>query len=152
MRAEEKLSQMGHTLPATPLPAANYVTAVRTGALVFLSGHLPKRPDGSLITGKLGQDVTMDQGYEGARFAAVSCLASLKAAIGDLDRVHRVVKVSCMVNCTAEFRDLAPVANGASDLLVELFEEKGRHARVAIGMQSLPMGACIEIDMVVETD
>ena len=152
MAIETKLSQMGLKLPVAGRPVANYVPAVRSGNLVFLSGHGPVLDDGSLITGKVGADLTLDEGYNAARQVALILLASLKSEIGDLDRVHRVVKLLGMVNCTPDFTDQPKVINGASDLLVELFGEKGRHARSAVGMNALPMNIAVEIEMIVEIE
>ena len=152
MAIEAKLSQMGLKLPAPGKPMANYVSAVRSGNLVFLSGHGPVLDDGSLITGKVGADLTLDEGYNTARQVALVLLASLKTEIGDLDRVRRVVKLLGMVNCTPDFTDQPRVINGASDLLVALFGEKGRHARSAVGMNALPMNIAVEIEMIVEIE
>ena len=152
MTIEDKLSQMGLKLPVAGRPVANYVPAVRSGNLVFLSGHGPVLDDGSLITGKIGADLTLDEGYNAARQVALILLASLKSEIGDLDNVRRVVKLLGMVNCTPEFTDQPRVINGASDLLVELFGEKGRHARSAVGMNALPMNIAVEIEMIVEIE
>ncbi|MBT8364326.1 MAG: RidA family protein, partial [Deltaproteobacteria bacterium] len=131
MNIEDKLKKMGIELPPAVKPVANYVPAVRTGNLVFLSGHGPFKEDGSLITGKVGSDLTTEQGYEAARRIAIGLLGSLKAAIGDLDKVKRVVKLLGLVNCGPEFADQPKVINGASDFLVELFGDKGKHARSA---------------------
>ena len=152
MTIEDKLSEMGFKLPAPGQPAGNYVPAVRTGNLVFLSGHGPKLEDGSLITGKVGADLTLDEAYAAAQRVALILLASLKAEIGDLDRVSRVVKLLGMVNCTPDFNDQPKVINGASDLLVELYGDKGRHARSAVGMNALPMNIAVEIEMIVEIE
>ena len=152
MDVETKLKEMGLELPPTVKPVANYVLAVRTGNLVFLSGHGPVRKDGGLITGKVGQDLTLEQGYEAARQVALNLLASLKAEIKDFAKVKRVVKLLGMVNCPTDFRDQAKVINGASDLLVEVFGERGRHARSAVGMGSLPMDIAVEIEMIVEVE
>ncbi len=152
METETKLSQMGLKLPAAGSPVANYVPAVRSGNLVFLSGHGPVLDDGSLITGKVGADLTLDEGYNAARQVALILLASLKSEIGDLDKVRRVVKLLGMVNSTPNFTDQPRVINGASDLLVELFGEKGRHARSAVGMNALPMNIAVEIEMIVEIE
>jgi enamine deaminase RidA (YjgF/YER057c/UK114 family) len=129
---------------------ANYLPAVRTGNLIFLSGHGPLREDGTPITGKVGADLTIAEGYEAARRVAILLLSSLKAEIGDLDKVRRVVKLLGMVNCCPDFMDHAKVINGASDLLVEVFEGKGRHARSSVGMNALPLNIAIEIEMIVE--
>lgn len=150
---EAKLARMGVELPEPRPPVANYVRAVRTGNLVFLAGHGPAKPDGGYVTGKLGKDLTVEQGYEAARLTAIALLASLKQEIGDLDEVTRIVRVFGMVNSTPTFTDQPAVINGASDLLVELFgEERGKHARAAVGMASLPIGIAVEIEMVVEVE
>ena len=146
--AEAKIAELGLNM-STSAPLANYVPAVRTGNLVYLSGHGPV-VDGSLIRGKLGADLDVEAGYAAARAVMVQLLASLRAELGTLDSVSRVVKLLCMVNCTPEFGDQPAVANGASDLLVEVFGEAGRHARSAVGMQSLPIGMAVEIEMIVE--
>lgn len=149
---EARLSAMGVTLPEPSAPVANYVKAVRTGNLVFLSGHGPYRSDGTLVTGKLGRDLTLDEGYEAARLTGISLLASLKQELGDLGRVRRIVKVLGMVNSDPSFTDQPKVIDGCSDLLVEVFGERGRHARAAVGMASLPVGIAVEIEMVVEVE
>ena len=146
--AEAKIAELGLDM-STSAPLANYVPAVRTGNLVYLSGHGPV-VDGSLIRGKLGADLDVEAGYAAARAVMVQLLASLRAELGTLDSVARVVKLLCMVNCTPEFGDQPAVANGASDLLVEVFGDAGRHARSAVGMQSLPIGMAVEIEMIVE--
>jgi enamine deaminase RidA (YjgF/YER057c/UK114 family) len=150
MNPEEKLAQLGLALYQPGPPAGNYVGAVRTANLVFVSGHGPRKPEGGLVTGKLGSDLSVDEGYEAARLVMLSCLSSLKAELGSLDRVQRVVKLLGMVNCTEDFGDHPKVINGASDLLVEVFGEAGRHARSAVGMQSLPGGMAVEVEMIVE--
>ena len=148
--AEAKVAELGLDLSANP-PMANYVPAVRTGNLVFLSGHGPFQ-DGKLIRGKLGADLDVDAGREAACAVVVQLLASLRAELGTLDSVSRIVKLLCMVNCTPDFGDHPAVANGASDLLVEIFGEAGRHARSAVGMQALPAGMAVEIEMIVEVE
>ena len=151
MEIENKLSQLGHELPPAPSPVANYVMAVQTGNLVYMAGHVPVLPDGSYLhTGKLGSDLTIEQGYDCARVCILNSLSSLKGFIGDLDRVVRVVKLLCMINCDPDFGDTPSVANGASDLLVQLYGEAGRHARSAVGMGSLPDSTPVEIEMIVE--
>jgi enamine deaminase RidA (YjgF/YER057c/UK114 family) len=152
MTIEDKLSQLGLKLPAAGKPVANYVPAVRSGNLVFLSGHGPVMDDGSRVTGKVGRDLTLDEGYAAARRIALILLASLKSEIGDLDKVRRIVKILGMVNCTPDFVDQPKVINGASDLLVEIFGDKGRHARSAVGMNALPMNIAVEIEMIVEVE
>jgi enamine deaminase RidA (YjgF/YER057c/UK114 family) len=151
-QVEDRLQQRGLQLPPKPSPMAQYVSAVSTGNLVFVAGHGPHR-DGELIyKGKLGQDVDVERGYEAAQLVALNMLASLKAEIGDLDRVKRVVKLLGMVNCVPGFGQQPEVINGASDLLVDIFGERGRHARSAVGMASLPRGISVEIEMIVEVE
>lgn len=152
MKAETKLKEIGLEFPPAVKPLANYVPAVRTGNLVFLSGQGPRRKDGTMITGKVGAELTLDEGYEAARRVALGLLGSLKAEIGDLDKVRRVVKLLGMVNSTPDFTDQPKVINGASDLLVEVFSDKGRHARSAVGMNALPMNISVEIEMIVEVE
>lgn len=149
---EDRIRRLGYTLPKEATPGGNYVPTVPVpvAGLVYTAGHVSRRPDGTLVAGKLGKDLTVQQGYEAARLTALNLLGSLKAGIGDLDRVNRVVKLLCMVNCTPDFAQQPAVANGASDLLVEVFGEKGRHARSAVGMATLPNQAAIEIEMIVE--
>ena len=150
MSIEARLKELGVTLPQMSTPAANYVPAATTGNLVYISGHGPRRPDGTQITGKLGRDLTVEQGYEAARVTMVNCLGSLQAEIGDLERVVRIVKVLGMVNCTEDFERHPQVINGGSDLLTEIFGERGKHARSAVGMQMLPFNIAVEIEMIVE--
>ena len=150
MQAEARLKEMGIKLPPAVTPVANYVPAVRTGNLVFLSGHGPFKEDGSLITGKVGSELTAEQGYEAARRVAVGLLGSLKAEIGDLEKVKRVVKVLGLVNCPSDFTNQPQVINGASDFLVEVFGARGKHARSAVGTNALPMNIAVEIEMIVE--
>ncbi len=150
MSAELKAAELGLDLSAPTQPAANYVSAVRAGDLLFLAGHGPRKADGSYVTGKVGIDVTAEEGYEAARLTAIRLLATLKAELGSLDRVQRIVKLLCMVNCLPDFEEQPRVANGASDLLVEVFGEAGRHARSAVGMGSLPLGVTVEIELIAQ--
>ena len=152
MEIERKLNEMGYELPLfQPSSAGNFVSAVRTGNLVYTAGHGAGVPGGGFLhLGKLGSDLTIEQGYDCARQTMLNLLTSLKHEIGDLDNVKRVVKLLCMVNCTPDFGDTPKVANGASDLLVSLYGEAGRHARSAVGMGSLPFGMPVEIEMIVE--
>ncbi len=152
MHVEEKLAQMGLVLPSPGPPAGNYVGAVLAGDLLFVSGHGPRRADHSYMTGKVGRDLTTEQAYEAAKVVMLNCLASVKREIGDLDRVKRIVKLLGMVNCTEDFIEHPQVINGASDLLVELYGESGRHARSAVGMQQLPMNIPVEVEMIVEVN
>ena len=155
MEVEKKLIEMGLSLPPSPAPVANYVPAVRSGNLLFVSGHGPALlKDGKIeyIRGKLGKDLTVEQGYDAAKQVMLNILQSIKGVIGDLDKVRRIVKVLGFVNCTEDFPDQPRVINGASDLLVALYGERGRHARSAVGMQQLPFGIAVEIEMVVEVE
>lgn len=150
--AEKKLKETGIVLPESPKPLANYVRTVRTGNLLFVSGHGPYNDGKTVLAGKLGKELTIEEGYKTARNVAVNCLASIRKSLGSLDKVKRVVKLLGMVNCTEDFRDQPKVMNGASDLLVEVFGEAGRHARSAVGMQALPNGIPVEIEMVLEIE
>lgn len=147
---EAKLEALNITLPSPPQPVANYVNGVRAGNLIFLAGKGPRYADGTEITGKLGQDVSIEKGYEGARLTAINQLSVLKAMLGNLNKVKRIVKVLGMVNSDPGFIEQPKVINGFSDLMVEVFGEKGKHARAAVGMASLPRGQAVEIELVVE--
>lgn len=144
---EERLAAMGVTLPEVPVPIATYVPFKRAGSLLFLSGQVPRRDDGSLLVGTLGADVSVEEGYRHARICALQLIAAAKLAVGDLSRIS-VVKVLGMVNGTPDFKDHPRVVNGASDLFVEVFGEDGRHARSAVGMGSLPNRVTVEIEAV----
>ena len=152
MTAEENITALGLNLETAAAPLANYLPAARSGDLVFLSGQLPVREDGTRVTGKVGADIDIDEAYAGARLAAVALLARLKAEIGSLDRVVRIIKVNGYVNAVADFEQQPAVVNGASDLLVEVFGEQGRHARAAVGVASLPFGVAVEIEMIAEVE
>jgi len=147
---EAKLKELGIELSTPSAPVANYVNAVRSGNLVFLAGKGPLKADGENITGKVGDDLTIEEGYEAARITGINQLSVLKAELGNLNRVKRVVKVKGMVNCTPDFADQPKVVNGYSDLMVEVFGERGKHARAAVGMGSLPGNIAIEVEMIVE--
>ncbi len=149
---EDRIQELGYTLPEEATPGGNYVptVSVPSAGLVYTAGHVARRPDGTLIAGKLGADVSIEDGYEAARRTALGLLGTLKQDLGELDRITRVVKLLCMVNCTPDFGQQPDVANGCSDLLVEIFGDKGRHARSAVGMAALPGNVCIEIEMIVE--
>jgi enamine deaminase RidA (YjgF/YER057c/UK114 family) len=147
---EERIKELGLELRIPGVPVANYVNAVKAGDLVFMAGKGPRSGESSFITGKVGSDLTLEQGYEAARLAAIEQLSALKAEIGDLNRVVRIVKVLGMVNADPEFTDHSKVVNGFSDLMVEVFGERGKHARAAVGMSSLPLGFACEVEMVVQ--
>ncbi|WP_297694311.1 RidA family protein [uncultured Eudoraea sp.] len=149
---EQRLLELGIELKEPSEPVANYVNAVRTGKLVFLAGKGPRTPEGDLITGKLGKDLSVEQGYDAARAVAILQLAVLKSELGDLSRVKRIVKVLGMVNATEDFTDHPEVINGFSDLMVEVLGEKGKHARAAVGMGSLPRNIAVEIELIVEVE
>lgn len=148
--AETKLKGKGIALIPPPSPIANYVNAVRVGNLLYLSGRGPSKADGTYITGKVGKDLTIEQGYEAARLTAISHLSVLKTELGSLNKVKRIVKVLGMVNCTEDFKDQPKVINGYSDLMVEIFGEKGKHARSAVGVYALPMGIAVEVIVEIE--
>lgn len=152
MQVEARLKELGVDLPPAITPVANYVPAAKAGNLIFLSGHGPVNEDGTLISGKVGADLTAEQGYQTARLIAIGLLGTLKAEIGDLDAIKRIVKLLGFVNCTAEFTDQPNVINGASDFLVEVFGEKGKHARSAVGTNALPFNIAVEIEMIVEIE
>lgn len=147
---EARLSQLGLELPNAPAPAANYVPYVQTGSLVFISGQISSGPDG-LICGKLGADLSVDEGSVAAKACGLALIAQLKSACGgDLSRVRRVVKLTGFVNSTPDFTDQPKVVNGCSDLMVAVFGEAGRHARAAVGAPSLPLGVAVEIEGIFE--
>ncbi|EOZ95556.1 RidA [Indibacter alkaliphilus LW1] len=150
--AEKKLTELNIELPSPSSPAANYVNAVQSGNLLFLAGKGPGQQDGSYITGKVGKELTVEEGRDAARLVGLAQLAVLKAELGDLNRVKRIVKVLGMVNCEADFIEQPQVINGFSDLMVEVFGEKGKHARSAVGMNALPMDIAVEIELIVEIE
>lgn len=147
MHPEEKLKRMGLTLPDLPKPVANYVSYKRAGDMLYLSGQGPRRNDGTLMTGKVGKDVSVSVAYEHSRLVGLGLLAAMKQAAGDLDKVE-VIKVLGMVNGVPDFKEQPQVINGCSDLFVEVLGDKGRHARSAVGMGSLPMNISVEIEAV----
>ena len=152
MSAENKLRELNLKLPPLTAPVANYVNAVRAGNLLFLAGKGPSAVDGARPQGKLGREFSVEQGYGFARSTGLALLAVMKAELGTLDRVKRIVKVLGMVNAVPDFADQPKVINGCSDLFVEVFGERGRHARSAVGMGSLPSGIPVEIEAIVEVN
>jgi enamine deaminase RidA (YjgF/YER057c/UK114 family) len=150
VKTEQRLKELGIELVKATSPIANYVNAVRTGNLLYLSGKGPGRPGAPMPVGKVGRDLTIEQAYVHARETGLNLIAVMKAELGDLDRVKRIVKVLGMVNATPEFGHQPEVINGCSDLFVEVFGERGRHARSAVGMGSLPRGIPVEIEVIVE--
>lgn len=149
---EAKLAALGHTLPVVNPPIANYVPAVRTGNLIFLAGHIPRDAEGKVMAGKVGRDATEPMANAAARQTALALLATLKKEIGELSRVKRIVRVGGFVNAVDDFKAQPQVINGCSDLLVAVFGERGKHARAALGVASLPLGAVVEIEMIVEVE
>jgi enamine deaminase RidA (YjgF/YER057c/UK114 family) len=147
---EEKLEKMGVKLYPYKAPTNSFVHVVKAGNMVFTSGHGPKKADGSYVLGKVGKDLTVEQGAAAARLSGIAILSSLKHELGDLDRIKRIVKVLGMVNATEDFKQHSTVINGFSDFMIEVFGEKGKHARSAVGMQSLPVGFATEIEVVIE--
>jgi enamine deaminase RidA (YjgF/YER057c/UK114 family) len=148
MSIEHRLAELGIELPQAAAPVAAYVPVVVTGNLAHVSGQLPF-VDGQLVTGRLGEDVTLEQGMAAARACGLMILAQLAAALGSLDRVERVVKLGAFVNSAASFTDQPKVANGASELMAQVFGEAGKHARSAVGVPVLPLGAAVEVDALV---
>ena len=152
MKTEQRLKELGIELAPASGPLANYVNAVRTGNLLYLAGKGPGLPGQPMPSGKVGRDFTIEQGYEYARQTGLSLIAVMKAELGDLDRVTRIVKVLGMVNATPEFGHQPEVINGCSDLFVEVFGDRGKHARSAVGLGSLPRGIPVEIEVIVEVE
>jgi enamine deaminase RidA (YjgF/YER057c/UK114 family) len=150
--AETNLKEKGIVLVTPSNPVANYVNCVRVGNLLYLAGKGPQKADNTYITGKIGKDLTIEQGYEAARITAINHLSVLKNELGSLNKVKRVVKVLGMVNCAEDFKDQPKVINGYSDLMVEIFGDKGKHARSAVGMYSLPFNMAVEIEVIVEIE
>ncbi len=153
MSAEKRLKTLGLDLGTVSAPIGNYVNAVRTGTLLYLAGKGPRPgPDGKRPRGKVGREYTVEQAYQHARSVGLDLLAVMRQELGSLDKVKRVVKVLGMVNAVPEFEDQPKVINGCSDLFVEVLGERGRHARSAVGMGSLPMGIPVEIEVIVEVE
>ena len=150
MSYEQRLKQLGLELPAPPKPVANYVPVVRTGDLLFLSGVLPSRDGRLVMTGKLGEDLTVEQGVEAARVAVLNGLSIIRCEVGSLDHVKQIVKMVGYIASAPGFTDQPQVLNGASDLLVSLFGDSGRHARVAVGAAELPRCAPVELELIVQ--
>lgn len=149
---EDRLKEKGLTLPTVSKPIANYVNVVRVGNLLFLSGKGPLQADGTNIVGKVGKDLTLEQGYAAAQLVALHHIAVLKSELGDLSKVKRIVKVLGLVQCEGNFYDQPKVINGYSDLMGAIFGEKGKHARSAIGAIALPGNICVEVEVVVEVE
>ena len=148
--AEDRLRELGLELPQVSTPVANYIPAVRTGNLLFVAGQVPRGADGQMITGKVGDNMGVEDAYAAAQVCGLYALAAVKAVIGDLDNIVRVVRVMGLVNATPDFGQQPAVINGFSDLMVNVFGESGRHARVAYGAGSLPGGAAVEVESLYE--
>lgn len=146
---EEKLKALGIKLPEIAQPVAAFVPWVQTGSLIFISGHIAKK-NGKSFSGQLGAQISVEEAKQAARSIAVELVATLRAALGDLSKVQRIVKLLVLVNSTAGFTEQHLVANGASELLIEIFGDKGKHARSAIGVAQLPLGSCVEIELIAE--
>ncbi|MEN9472398.1 MAG: hypothetical protein RLZZ495_487 [Pseudomonadota bacterium] len=151
MSIYDKVTQLGITLPPVAIPAASYVPFVRTGNLVFLSGHIAKK-DGKPWVGQLGKNMTTEEGKAAAHAIAIDLLGTLHAAVGDLNRVKRIVKLMSLVNSTPDFTEHHLVTNGASELIGQVFGEQGAHARSAFGVAQIPLGACVEIELIAEIE
>ena len=152
MSVQEKLKALGITLPAVATPAAAYVMHVRTGNTVFISGHIAKK-DGKPWVGQLGKNITTEEGKQAARAVAIDLIATLQDACGgDLSRVRRIVKLMSLVNSTPDFTEQHLVTNGASELIGEVFGDQGKHARSAFGVAQIPLGSCVEIEMIAEVE
>ena len=149
MSAEARLKELGITLPSVPAPVANYLPYRIAGNLLFLAGQGPRTADGKFLSGKVGAEVSVDEAYKRARQVGLQLLSAARTALGSLDRVDTVVKMLCMVNAVPDFKDHPKVANGMSDLFVEVFGENGKHARSAVGMGSLPNQISVEIEGIV---
>lgn len=149
MSIDNRLAELGITLPQPAAPVAAYVPAVESGGMLHVSGQISFAEDGSLITGRLGEDVDLDSGIAAARRCGIMILAQIKAAVGSLDRVERIVKLGVFVNSTPAFTDHPKVANGASELMQDVFGDAGKHARAAVGVAALPLGVAVEVDAIV---
>jgi enamine deaminase RidA (YjgF/YER057c/UK114 family) len=150
MTAEDRISALGLTLPSPPVPVGNYLPACQVGNLVFTSGQTARINGVRFYVGKVGKQITPDEAYLSARDAALNCLAAIKSLIGSLDRINRIVKVLGFVNCIDEYESQPAAINGASDLLEKIFEGAGKHARSAVGVNSLPSNVSVELEMIVE--
>lgn len=150
MAIDDNLRLLGITLPSPPAPAGSYVPVVVSGNLAFVAGQIPVEADQVKFRGKVGKDLPVEAGQQAARLCMVNALAQLKAALGSLDRIERAVKVTGFVNCAPDFTEQPRVINGSSDLLVQVFGEKGKHARAAVGVSSLPMDSAVEVEFIVE--
>ena len=150
MTIEEKLKELGIELKTPPSPVANYIPVQQTGNLIYLSGQGPRNESGDFISGKVGSDITAEEAYELARNTAINLVSAMKSYLGSLDKVKKIVKVFGMVNSTSDFTDHPKVINGCSDFFVEVFGDKGRHARSAVGLGSLPNNMAVEIEIIVE--
>ena len=149
MSIENRLAELGITLPQPAAPVASYVPTVEVGGILYISGQVSFDGDGQLIKGRLGEDLNLDAGIAAAEWCGINLLAQMKAALGSLDRVERVVKLGAFISSTADFTDQPKVANGASELMQTVFGEAGRHARSAVGVPVLPLGAAVEVDAIV---
>ncbi|WP_118858179.1 RidA family protein [Sphingomonas mesophila] len=150
MNIDQRLAELGITLPEAAAPVASYVPAVEVGGMLHISGQISFAEDGSLVTGRLGENVSLEDGQAAARRCGIMLLAQMKRALGSLDRVEQIVKLGVFVNSAADFTDQPKVANGASELMQDVFGEAGRHARSAVGVPVLPLGVAVEVDAIVK--
>jgi len=152
LEIEKRIKSLGLELPEVPKPVASYVPALKSGNYVFTSGQIPFVKGELKYKGKVGKDLTLEEGYECAKMTVLNCLAAIKSVIEDLDRIKQVVRVTGFINSAPGFVEQPKVLNGASDLLVQIFGERGKHSRLAIGVSELPLGAALEIDLIVEIE
>lgn len=148
--SEERFKALGITLPSPPKPAGSYVPVIVTGKLAFVSGQIPIKDGKIIYSGKVSKDLTLEEAQDAAKLCVVNALAQLKSELGSLDRISKIIRLSGFVNSPPEFTDQPKVINGASDLLFKIFGQKGQHARVAVGVSSLPLNSAVEVDMIVE--
>ncbi|DAZ99068.1 TPA: hypothetical protein N0F65_008373 [Lagenidium giganteum] len=152
MKIEQRLQELGYELPPFSEPKGNYCVTVRSGNLIFTAGHVPTDKNNELIKGKIGNDLKIEDGYEAAHRAALGLLTTLKAELGDLDKIKRIVKITGFVNCTDDFTAQPAVINGASDTLCNVLGDKGKHARSAVGSNALPLNIAVEVEAIVEVE
>ncbi|MBI2862770.1 MAG: RidA family protein [Chloroflexi bacterium] len=152
MGVRERLRELGLEIPMAPPPVANYISAIQSGSLLFTAGSLPRRDGAIVYAGCVGQELTAEEGYQAARLATLTCLGAIQGLLGDLERVIRIIKVTGYISSTPGFFDQPQVLNGASDLLVQIFGERGRHARSAVGVAQLPGNAAVEVELIIEVE
>ncbi len=152
MGAEQKLEELGLTLPEVPKPVAAYVPGARSGNIIYTSGQIPFENGVLVYKGRLGEDLVLEDGYKAARLCCLNCLGIIKSMVGNLNKVKKIIKINGFVNSSPDFTDQPKVINGASDLCLDVFGEKGKHARAAVGTSGLPLGAAVEVEIIVEVE